>query len=118
MGIAAKEAYEGRIALPANTEVWLPNVAPNENQMLKASNESQAVVSKSNRGNYYLNYPKNDITSWYILEEFSDGLWGRLITEPSQKQTMTIAKSKRILRKVHEIHIVRAGDSPFTIASK
>jgi len=73
LGIAAKEADERRIALPVNTEVWLPNVAPNENRMLKASNESQAVVSKSNRGNYYLNYPKNDITSWYILEEFSDG---------------------------------------------
>jgi hypothetical protein len=73
LGIAAKEADEGRIALPAKTVVWLPNVAPNENLMLKASNESQAVVSKSNRGNYYLNYPKNGITSWYILEEFPDG---------------------------------------------
>jgi membrane-bound lytic murein transglycosylase D len=52
-----KGAAEGQIALPANTVVWLPSVAPNEDRMRTASNESQAVFSKYDLVNYYFNYP-------------------------------------------------------------
>jgi len=119
-----KGASEGRIALPANTVVWLPDIAQNEDPRLMASKDSQTADSKINQGNFDLSFGNNDTPIWNILEEFPDGLSGRLMAVSFKKQTPNIAqviksaKQKSIGGEKHEIHIVQTGDSPFTIASK
>jgi LysM repeat protein len=58
------------------------------------------------------------------LEEFPEGLSGRLLADaslsPNRKliKNKSSAKKNRVILKVPEIHIVQTGDSPYTIATK
>ena len=119
-----KGAAEGRIALPANTVVWLPIITSKEDPILIAAKGSPAVAAKIDLSNYFQDYFINDIFSWNSHEEFPNGLSEGLIAGLSQKPALKITQARALTKPnhigspAHEVHIVQAGDSPYTIASK
>jgi membrane-bound lytic murein transglycosylase D len=119
-----KIAAEGKVALPANSTVWLPKIIPVEKPAQITAKAKQSTDEKNQTllaGNY-LSY-KNP-SFWNILEEFPEGLSGRLLADaslsPNRKliKNKSSAKKNRVILKVPEIHIVQTGDSPYTIATK
>ncbi|NOT83916.1 MAG: transglycosylase SLT domain-containing protein [Methylococcaceae bacterium] len=123
-----KEAAEGRVALPANTLVWLPRFVSKENFMLVNAKKNKTVTTKANLGNYTLTQLNTALPDWDILKAFPNGLSGQLLaTAPQQRaavKTTRLAQApkpqvpQRLHTKANDVHIVQSGDSPYTIASK
>ncbi|MEQ1637994.1 MAG: transglycosylase SLT domain-containing protein [Methylococcales bacterium] len=115
-----KDAAEGRMAIPANTSVWLPSFS---------FKEKPAAIAKADFKNPLLAQLDNMPAAWDILKTYPNGISGQLKTlAPKQRQPVVkttqlaqapkLAKPKSMRTKANEIHIVRSGDSPYTIASK
>ncbi len=118
-----KEAADGQVALPANSAIWVPDATAKAEPVFETPERNEIVAAKVNETDAISSSDSNtQPPPLDTLKEFPNGISGQLQTETIRlagiEQILKAAKPKRPQNKTHEVHIVKSGDSPYTIASK